>query len=202
MKRHAATTLVLAIATRLLATAADAPAPPAPTPLKGFDVFRFVKTRNIFDPDRRATSAATAGRSSALTTRANFINLTGTMVAEGRMFAFFSGSRPEYNKVIPVGDPIADFKITGITTTQVELERAGKQIVVVVGKQIPLEGSSAAVSVEPAADLNAPAPPPDAPAPDAPPADASKETKPAAPADAQSEIIRRMMERREKELSK
>jgi hypothetical protein len=196
MKTFALLLIALGFVTAL--TAADAPAPP---PAKGFDAFKLVKTRNIFDPDRRAmASASTPGRSS-LTTRANFIALTGTMVAEGKMLAFFSGSRAEYSKVISVGDSIADFKVTDITTSQVELEHAGKSIAVAVGKQIPLEGSSAAITVEPAA-ANAATPPADGAA--AAPSDASTpaEPKPAAPADSQADLIKRMMERREKELSK
>ena len=173
-----------------------------------------MKTRNIFDPDRKATvtSAPASGRPSALTTRANFINLTGTMVAQGKMLAFFSGSRSEYSKVISVGDSIADFKVTGITTAKVDLEHAGKQITVAVGTKVPLEGSSAAVTVEPATGAKAPAnsltPPSDtaAAAPDAPAADTATasetDTKPSAPIDEKSEILKRMMERREKELSK
>lgn len=161
---------------------------------KGFDAFRLVKTRNIFDPDRRAARVETPTRSGPAPTRTNSISVTGTMVADGKALVFFSGSRPEYSKVIPVGATIADFKVTGITNAQVELSRDGKQIVVGVGKQVPLEGSSAAIA-PPDASAAAPAdaPPPEAAAP--------TEAKPAS-ADEPNEVLRRMMERRQKEMSK
>ena len=166
---------------------------------KGFDAFRLVKTRNIFDPDRRAARVETPTRSGPAPTRTNSISVTGTMVADGKALVFFSGSRPEYSKVIPVGATIADFKVTGITNAQVELSRDGKQIVVGVGKQVPLEGSSAAIAPPGSPPSDAPAgapadgPPPEAAAP--------AETKPAS-ADEPNEVLRRMMERRQKEMSK
>ena len=195
MKTHAA--FIIGATVALLVAGSARAAEPA----KGFDAFRFVQTRNIFDPDRRAApgSAPAPERAAPTAARANFIALTGTMVAEGKMLAFFSGSRSEYSKVISVGDTIADFKITGITNAQVELDRGGKPVVVAVGKQIPLEGSAAAIAVPDVA-----APPPDAPGAQGPPAEASAPTdaKPATPTDDKNEILRRMMERREKELSK
>jgi hypothetical protein len=175
----------------------------APAPLKGFDSFRYVKGRNIFDPERRGMPSAQTARPAA-PPRANFINVTGTMVAEGKLLAFFSGSRSEYSKVISVGDSIADFKITAITNTSVELDRSGKKISVAVGKPIPLEGSSAAIAPAGPAEPESAASGPDTPTADAPPASASapNESKPAAaPSDA-NEVLRRMMERRAKEMSK
>ena len=163
---------------------------------KGFDAFRLVKTRNIFDPDRRASRVETSPtRSGPAPVRMNSIAVTGTMVADGKALVFFSGSLPEYSKVIPVGGMIADFKVTGITNAQVELSREGKQIVVGVGKQVPLEGSSAAIAPpdSPPSDAPADGPPPEAAAP--------AETKPAS-ADEPNEVLRRMMERRQKEMSK
>jgi hypothetical protein len=200
MKPH---TLAIMAAFPFLLPGGMAHAADAPAPLKGFDAFRFVKARNIFDPDRRGMPSAQTARPTAAP-RANFINVTGTMVAEGKMLAFFSGSRSEYSKVISVGDSIADFKITAITNTSVELDHAGKTITVAVGKPIPLEGSSAAIAPAGPADSEAPASGPDASAPDAPAAStpASNESKPAtAPSDA-NEVLRRMMERRAKEMSK
>lgn len=165
---------------------------------KGFDAFRLVRTRNVFDPDRRATRVeAPPTRSGPAPVRMNSISVTGTMVADGKALVFFSGSLPEYSKVIPVGGMIADFKVTGITSAQVELDRAGKQIVVGVGKQVPLEGSTAAIAPpgSPAPDAPAGAPSPEAAAP--------AEAKPASPsADEPNEVLRRMMERRQKEMSK
>jgi hypothetical protein len=208
MKLRATFILTVAALSSLAGTGALRAADPAPAasaaPVKGFDAFRLVKSRNIFDPDRRGMPSAQSSRPSA-PPRANFINLTGTMVAEGRMLAFFSGSRSEYSKVISVGDAIADFKVTGITNTQVELDRAGKQVTVPVGMAVPLEGSSAAVA-PPDPTVSDAAAPPDAPNPgEAPPTSTSTSSasKPAtAPGGDQNDVLKRMMERRAKELGK
>ena len=170
---------------------------------KSYESFRLVRTRNIFDPDRRATRTEAPRSAPRMTTRANFINLTGTMVADGKTLAFFSGSRAEYSKVISIGDSVADFKVTGITNTQVELDHGGKAIVVAVGKQIPLEGSSAAMSTVPVEETPAEAPPGDAPAPNpAAPGEAKPASAPAAPDGGTNDVLRQMMERRAKEMSK
>nr|MDQ3624824.1 hypothetical protein [Verrucomicrobiota bacterium] len=41
-------------------------------------------------------------------------------VAAGKSLAFFTGSRPEYSKVISLRDTIADFTITGIIEFRIE----------------------------------------------------------------------------------
>ncbi|MDQ3625279.1 MAG: hypothetical protein M3463_22835 [Verrucomicrobiota bacterium] len=165
---------------------------------QNYDAFRLVRTRNIFDPDRRAARSDNAPRpqTTTATGRPNYVAVTGTMVAAGKSLAFFTGSRPEYSKVISLRDTIADFTITGITPKEVELERAGKQIVVPVGRQLPLEGAAAASSD----------PGPWPPAPDAHGANAASPPE-AAPSTSSSppdknELLRRMMERRAKEISK
>ena len=180
---------------------------------KGFDAFRSVKARNVFDPDRHAMRGEAPPPAVPPANRPNFLTLTGTMVAEGKMLAFFSGSQTPYNKVVPVGESVADFKITAITNTQVEMERDGKAVVLAVGKQMPMEGTAAPSTPAPEAVAptvptptaeNIPAPEP-APANDPAPAGAepadAKPTDPA-PAGETSDVIRRMMERRQKELTK
>jgi hypothetical protein len=163
----------------------------------GFDDFRLVRTRNIFDPNRRSTRVETApARSTSAQPRPNVLALTGTMVFEGRTLAFFSGSRLDYNKIISAGESVADFKVVRVTPIQVELLRDGKSSVLAVGHQIALEGSSAAPAStsptdSPEAAPAAPVPPADAPTASAPPATNDK-----------TEIMRRLMERRQKEISK
>ena len=167
----------------------------AAEPAQGYNAFRFVRTRNIFDPERRGPrSDASTGApvSQGPTTRSNFIALTGTMVTEGKTLAFFTGSRPEYSKVISVHDKIADFTITAIAAREVQLELAGKPITVVIGNQLPLQGSSAETAM-PLSPM---------PAEEASPAPASgSSTTSTSPTD-KTEILRRMAERREKEFSK
>jgi len=173
-------------------------------PNEGYNAFRLVRTRNVFDPDRRAMSRPDSGPPRQQTPRSNFIALTGTLVTPEKALAFFTGSRPEYSKVARAGDMIADFKISAITQANVELALADKRVTVIVGRQVPLEGSSAADTTA-ATDSQAPA---EAGAPAAASTaapDAPITTTPgtgAGPAPDKNEVLRRMMERRQKETSK
>lgn len=169
-------------------------------PAKGYDVYVTVKTRNIFDPTRRAVRVDSAQDAKARDrTRPSYFALTGTMVAEGRSLAFFSGSRGEYNKVIPVGETVAGYKVIAITPLQAEVEREGKTLVMAVGHRLQLEGLTDEI---PASELAAPSnnnttsntnPPSSSAAPGAP-----APTSPGAYAD-KAEIMRRMIERAQAE---
>ena len=196
MRSPTAAPLVISAATLLFLLPSASTAQVAAS-AQGYNAFRLVRTRNIFEPDRQgAPRAEEQSRPQPTTSRSNFIVLTGTMVTASRTLAFFTGSRPEYARVIPVGEKIADFTLTSITPAQVELEHAGKQIAVVVGGPVPLEGTSdAGVTSEPL-PVGVSAPPSTA-APTA----ATTSSAPAATGD-KAEVLRRMMERRQKEMSK
>ena len=164
----------------------------------GFDTFRLMRTRNMFDPNRlpaRTETAPTRSGSPVRENRSSSLSLTGTMVAEGKTLAFFNGTRTDYAKVLSVGDTIADCKITAIQPTQIEMERGGKRAVLAVGQQLQIEGVPSNVTVEETA--------PATPAPGTAPADPSAPALAAPPAsNDKSDVLRRMMERREKEMNK
>ncbi len=169
---------------------------------QGYNAFRTVRTRNIFDPQRRAMRTETAPTQAAgPQNRPNFFALTGAMVAEDRMLAFFSGSRSEYNKVLRPGETIADFKIAQVTATGVELAREGKTVALSVGQQIALDGPTAGVPSAISSEFNATSS-------SGSMTTSSATSSPTAPAPSsigggdKSEILKRMMERREKEGSK
>ena len=169
----------------------------------GFDAFRLMRTKNMFDPNRRParTETASAQRPGAPVrqNRSSSLTLTGTMVTEGKTLAFFAGTRADYSKVLSVGDTIADCKITAIKPTEVEMERGGKPGALAVGHQLQIEGVPSDVTAEePAAAASASG---------APPADstaAAPTPGPSAPAASndKNDVLRRMMERREKEMNK
>ena len=161
-----------------------------------YDTYRMVRTRNIFDPDRRAmlvssasasaSSASQNAASSAPVTQSDYVALNGILITSDKSLAFFSGSRAEYNKVLPVQDAIAGAKLLKIMPDSIVVERDGKQTTVAVGQTVPLDGSAPAAA------------PATAPATSSP---ASQQTSsPDAPAGGLSEQARRMMERRQKEL--
>ena len=165
---------------------------------KGYDAYKLVRTRNIFDPNRKAVRIEAPRSNTPTRPRSSTFTLTGTMVREGRSLAFFSGSRSEFSKVISVGDSVANFKITAIEPAQVELEHEGKKMTLAIGKPFQIEGKPG----DPVEAEETPAAPDGTNAPEgtAPPAPAA--AAPPAGGDAKSEILRKMMERRAKEMGK
>ena len=166
---------------------------------KGYEAYKVVRTRNIFDPNRKVVRIEAPRPSTPPRPRSSTFTLTGTMVREGKSLAFFGGSRSEFSKVISVGDSVANYKITAIEPAQVELEHEGKKVTLTIGKPFQIEAKPG--DPEPAEEP--------APAPDGTPAtsatDGAAPPAPAAPpagGDAKSEILRRMMERRAKEMGK
>jgi hypothetical protein len=178
---------------------------------KGYNAFRTVRTRNIFDPQRRAMRTETTTTVVSGTRRPSFFALTGAMVTDDRALAFFSGSQSDYNKVLHAGETIADFKIASVSAKGVELARDGKTISLNVGQQIPLEGANAGVPGAMPSELQATAAPSSA-------SFTSSSTNSSGGRSSsgpgvtpgssgstggdRSEILKRMMERREKEVSK
>ncbi len=170
---------------------ANPPSPKEPmAKSEGYDAFRNVRTKNIFDPSRRGPRIETPPTAGSTTSsRGRSLALTGTMVTEGKALAFFGGSAADGNRVISVGNSVASYKLTEIRATQVSLERDGKSIVLDVGRQITFEGApgdpaAAGPIVEAAAHPGGETP--------------GLPTLPASAGD-KSEILRRMMERRAKE---
>ena len=123
----------------------QSPSPrPAATPAAvGFEGYKLVRTRNVFDPDLRPLVTASQGTPApAPIQQSDYIALTGTMLNAGKTLAFFSGSRPEFNKVLSVRDSIAKATITNISVAGVEVDRGGYKITVAVGQTLPLDNSA------------------------------------------------------------
>lgn len=119
-----------------------AAAPEAPRGPLTYDSFKLIRTRNVFDPDRRPVRPTTAGPVAA-SGRADFLSLTGTLLDANKTYAFFSGSRTDFNKVLTVGDKIANSTVTQITSMNIVVEREGKLTTVNVGQTVPLDAKSA-----------------------------------------------------------
>ncbi|MCX6966209.1 MAG: hypothetical protein NTZ46_00240 [Verrucomicrobia bacterium] len=126
-------------ATAVLAGPSKPPLPPAPARKPGYEGYALVQTRNIFDPERLPGIVYTPDASQPVSaTATDYAALTGTLITAEKALAFFSGSRPEYNKVISIGGKIAGAKLKQITPTSIEVERANKRITVAVGETVPL----------------------------------------------------------------
>ena len=168
----------------------------APAKKAGYEGYALVRARNIFDPERQPGITETSAPSPSPappSTAADYAALTGTMLTAEKALAFFSGSRPEFNKVLVIGGTIAGATLIQINASSIEVEREGKRIVILVGQTVPLNASSV---------------PGAAPAPSSQPAFASptnttSSTTTAAPtlgsADREA-LMRRMMEKRQQEL--
>lgn len=189
----------------MLSTAGAQQPKPAATPAhggaQGYDGFRLVHTRNVFDPDRRPVRPPGPAVASSAPTRADYVSLTGIAVDGEKALAFFSGSRTEFNKVVPAGEGVAGSTVTRITPMSIEIERKGRHLTVNVGQTVPLDDKSlpAAAPVDAAVAPAASAGPNgSATAPGASPAPGSS---PAAtlPGVNLDEVRRRMMERHEQD---
>ena len=194
--------LAIGILFALITSAAAAPPPrPSPSPAAAsnnggpqtYDSFRLVHTRNVFDPDRRPLRPAGASSPAAAVTRADYVALTGIASDGEKSLAFFSGSRVEFNTVIPVNSKVAGATLTKITPMNVEVERNGRHLVVNIGQTVPLDDKSSPAAAP--TDQPATAAPATASAPST--ASPAAGSAPGAPASAANieEIRRRMMER-------
>ena len=166
---------------------------------KGYDAFQLIRTRHIFDPNRKPPKKESDQPRAVTPSRPKSVHLslTGTMVTEARKLAFFTGSRSEFNKIVGVGEKLGDYTVATITASEVTLDQAGKPTMLGVGKRLQLEGTEAdAVESE-----AAPAAPDGTSAP--PAADGSAAPAGGAPSGGSpSDILKRMMERRAKEMKK
>ena len=189
---------MLLAAACLIALSIAAPGTP-PTPLKkqGFDAYPLVRTRNIFDPERQPGISMAASDAAQPPTppasNADYAALNGTMITAEKALAFFSGSRPEFNKVLAPNGTIAGARLVKITPDSIEVEREGKRTVVAVGQTVPLNASSAPTAAP------APSPTTDTPSSSAPSPSTPASTTPLSGLDREA-VMRRMMEKRQQEL--
>jgi len=102
------------------------------TDVPGFDAFRIVWERNIFDSYRHAPEPARAPKPPA-PPRADRLTLTGVLISERGAVGFFEGTEPEYNVDVEKGGMIAGYRVGEIRTDCVKLTREGRQIELPVG---------------------------------------------------------------------
>ena len=168
------------------ATPASAAAKLAPTAANGsFDSFRLIGDRNIFDPNRRSRARSASNEPAAPT--GDIIAFVGTMDYDQGIFAFFDSSDARYRKVLPEGGKLAEFVVKHVEARRVDLTRDGKVTTLEITQQLhrPPEGGDWAVTgASPAPAVSAAA---------------DGGAAPAIPADA-SDILKRLMEQRQKQL--
>lgn len=167
--------------------------------------FKILLERNIFDPTRYPRST---GRGPRTTTtrrvRTEGFGLVGTISYEKGTIAFFDGTGSEYRKALKVGDTIAGHTVTEIAPDSVKLEAAGKAVELHIGAQMrkpdqgawEVSGSSEGFSSLTSTNLDDKG--------EGVEEGTESGTAPAAPASsgAESDILKRLMQKREQELNK
>jgi hypothetical protein len=153
-----------------------------------YSAFSLVTTRNIFDPNRYR------GRPRGNVARVESFALVGTMSYEKGTFAFFSGSSSDYQKALKCSDSIAGYKLTAINPNSVKLALATNEVELRVGMQMRREEDGPWL---PSRNRELASSPTTSGASGASAVSVSAEAS--VPSGPQSDIIKRMMERREKE---
>ena len=146
-----------------------------------YSAFRVVADRNIFDPNRAPRST----RAPAPQRTIDSFSLVGTMSYEKGDFAFFDGSSSDYKKVLKTNDVIAGYKIVTISPELVTVAAGTNQLGLKVGTQMRRgEDGRWERAASPAAYT----------------ANSSPSSSTESPSNAaDSDIIKKMMQRREKE---
>lgn len=178
------------------ATASAAPEATAPiTPAAGFDAFQLILERNIFNPNRVGRTRATTEEKPP---RVDEISLVGTMHYDKGVVAFFDSTEPAFKKSLRVGESVADFKVQSIAPDGVELLRGDTSLSLKVSQQLRrAEGGdwNVITLVPPPART------------DASGGGRLESARPGVPATPEipanaSEVLKRLMQKREKQLSK
>jgi hypothetical protein len=102
-----------------------------------YSTFEIIAQRNIFDPNRYPHSPGyVPPRREGPPT----FSLAGTMSYRKGMYAFFTGTRSDYQKAVQEGGTIGDFTVAKISFEGVQLQNAGKKIDMKVGSAMHQEG--------------------------------------------------------------
>jgi hypothetical protein len=104
--------------------------------------FRIIAERNIFNANRSGGTVRPSTPTRRPATVETFA-LVGTMAYEKGTFAFFEGSRSEFTKVLKADGIIAGHKLLNIQAKSVTLEADGKEIELPVGSQMRREDEGA-----------------------------------------------------------
>lgn len=105
-----------------------------------YEAFRLIADRNIFNQSRspRSTRSTTTGETRRAP-RVESFALVGTMSYAKGDFAFFDGTSPQYRKVLKVGDTIGAYNVKEVALSQVKLSGEKQELELKVGQQLRRE---------------------------------------------------------------
>ena len=158
-----------------------------------YSAFKIIVDRNIFDPNRfpHAGPRPIASKPKSF----DSVTLVGTMSYEKGTFAFFDGTSSEYKKALKLTDSIAGYRVTNIAPNAVKLATGTNEVELSVGGQLRREengpwllaGQSMSYASTPGSTSASGA------------ASTTTAGSAAAASGADSDIIKKLMQRREKE---
>jgi len=128
-------------------------------------------------------------------TNVEFFTLVGTMAYEKGVFAFFEGSSSEFTKVVKADGVMAGYKLADVLAGGVKLEADGKLIDLPIGSQMRREDAGS-WNVREASGSNGGS---ESASPASRASSASSTSTPTAASADTSEILKKLMQRREKE---
>lgn len=206
--------------------ATNAPGQFTPGDRLDYGSFRIIYDRNIFNPNRsgRAPTRTYERRDYRRPPRVESFSLVGTMSYEKGQIAFFDSGSYQYRKAVKLADTIAGYRLVEVLQNKVRLAAGTNVVELPVGTQMrreddgPWNLGGAAEPVASSAPVVAAAPPPPilttnaetgvittnvpaAAAAASTPTESASAPPPAASSDA-SEILRKLMQRREQEMNK
>lgn len=170
--------------------------PPGGPNRTDFSSFRLVTERNIFN-SKRSGRPRERTRETPRAAQADALRLVGTMQADGGRLAFFDGSSGDYRKALRCGGSVAGHTVVAVEGTRVTLEKGSNRVELVVGMQLRrVEGAEWQVVGEAAAPASGGESRASVPS-DSDAAKAGGESGGGGDAD---EVLKRLMQQREKEL--
>ena len=159
-----------------------------------YAAFKVIVDKNIFDPNRlpHRPGVASVRRPRSV----DSLTLVGTMTYEKGTFAFFDGTSSDYKKALKLTDTIAGYKLTTIAPNGVKLASGTNEVDLGVGAQLRREedgpwllgGKGGSYSDTPTSTSATAA---------APAATAESDAAPSGP---ESDVLKKLMERRAKGL--
>jgi hypothetical protein len=158
-----------------------------------YATFKVVVDRNIFDPNRTARRPGDRGPHAAPKS-VDSLTLVGTMAYEKGSFAFFDGTSSDYKKALKLNDVVAGHKVTNITPNSVKLAAGTNELELKIGMQLrreedgpwSLSGQSGSYVAAPTSTQNTLA-------------TATSTGSDAASSAAESDIIKKLRQKREQE---
>ena len=107
--------------------------PPSAVSTAEETLFQYISARNIFDPNRRGVTVKDPPKPPTIV---DSFALTGTMNYPKGMFAFFDGTRSDYNHVLEKGGKIAGYTVAEVGHDVVKLTQDTNVLELKVGMQM------------------------------------------------------------------